>query len=167
MKKLFTLITFVLLTTFIAQAQDGWITYKADNHISIKFPKQPAELIPGTMGAVGVDSVGYGITVIDLNKMANVDSATVATIKESPEFADQLRMGIEQGAGNLQLQPFKMGTWQGLTSYTSSGIDADHKQFKMLMVIYGTKIYNFFTIVPQKAKAEAGEAFLNSATFTK
>lgn len=164
MKKL---LTFIAITSIVtaAKAQTNWITYKVDNHISLKFPKQPVTLKPGTIGVMDADSVKYGISTIDLSKAANIDSATLATMKENPEFIDQMRTSMQQ-TGKVTIEPFKLSTWHGLTSYTSSGVGLDNKKLNMLLIIYGATIYDIFTISPPNTNTKNGELFLNSATFT-
>jgi hypothetical protein len=166
MKKLLTFITIIVLTVTISKAQGGWVTYKADSHLSLKFPKQPETVIPGTVGTIGIDTVGCGITIVDFNKLAHIDSATLATVKESPEFAEQMRIGM-QNSSKVNLEPLKLGTWQGLTSYSSTGTNTGNQKYTMLMVIYGTTIYNIFTVVPAASKNKTGDIFFNSITFTK
>ena len=65
MKKIIWLfvITFVCVT--VGYAQDVWVSHKADDRISVKFPNEPKESVAGTFIAHDKDSVGYALTVVD------------------------------------------------------------------------------------------------------
>ncbi|MES2278246.1 MAG: hypothetical protein V4592_19605 [Bacteroidota bacterium] len=167
MKNILTLIALVLITAVTAKAQTGWVDYKADNHISVKFPSKPAEIQPGTVGIVTADSVTCRIGVIDIQKIAGVDSATLASMKENPEFIEQMRAGMQKNAKGTEIQPFKLGTWKGLTSYTSTGTGTNNMHYKIFIVVYGTTIYNLSAKTPAKADAKIGDSFFESLVFSK
>ena len=93
MKKIYLLVLTVLITFSIANAQDGWVTHKGDNRISVKFPTEPKELTPGSFIAIGTDSVAYVFTIVDFVQVANIDSVALAPMKTTPEFAGQLKTG--------------------------------------------------------------------------
>jgi hypothetical protein len=167
MKNILNLIALLLLTSVITKAQSSWVDYKVDNHVSVKFPSKPAEIQPGTVGVVTADSVACRITLIDVQKVANLDSAKLASMKENPVFIDQLRAGMQRTAKGAELQPFKLGTWKGLTSYTSSGTGTANTQYKLFMVVYGTTIYSLSAKTPAKVDSKTADSFFDSMTFSK
>jgi len=162
MKKLITLVTAVLLTVTIVHAQEGWVTHKGDNRISVKFPTEPKEVVAGTFAAKGKDSVAYVFTIVDFVAVAGIDSTALAPIKETPEFASQLKNGIGQSLPDVQLEDFKIGTWKGFTSYTTTGTDSKKKQYDMFMFIIGNKLYSISTIVAGGASLEGRDTFFKS-----
>ena len=47
MKKIFAIVIVVLFITTIAKAQDGWVTKKIDEKVSVRFPGEPKEVDGG------------------------------------------------------------------------------------------------------------------------
>ena len=170
MKKTLALVMAVLLTITIVRAQVGWITHKADNRISVKFPNEPKEVTPGTFVAldkIGKDSVGYSITVVDLEKVAGIDSATLTPIKATQQFADQLKAGMKQSLTDIDLQDFKISTWKGFTSYSTTGNGATKKQtMYIFMVLIGSKMYSLSSVVPNGVATTGRDEFFSSLTLT-
>lgn len=146
MKKIFAFLIATLMTVAIVRAQAGWITHKADNRISVKFPSEPKEAIPGTFIATGKDSIAYVFTVVDFVQVANIDSVALAPMKTTTEFTDQLKSGIKQSLPDVDFADFKIGTWKGFTSYSSSGVDSKKKKYDMFMFIIGNKLYSLSTV---------------------
>ncbi|HEX3384085.1 MAG TPA: hypothetical protein VHS53_02795, partial [Mucilaginibacter sp.] len=107
MKKIVLLIAAIVFAAVLANAQDGWVTHRADNRISIKFPTEPSEKVPGSFIAVSKDSsVAYVLTVVDFLQVANIDSVALAPVKTTPEFAAQLKASVQQGLKNVNLSDF-------------------------------------------------------------
>ena len=162
MKKLITLVIAVLLAVTIVHAQEGWVTHKGDNRISVKFPSAPSEVIAGTYAAKDKDSVVYVFTIVDFVQVAGIDSIALAPLKATPEFASQLKTGLNQSLPDVQLQDFKIGTWKGFTSYTSTGTDSKKKQYDMFLFIIGNKLYSVSTIIAGGASLEGRDIFFKS-----
>lgn len=163
MKKVFLLIAAVILTVAIANAQEGWVTHRADNRISVKFPTEPSERVQGSFIATAKDSsVAYVLTVVDFVQVANIDSVVLAPIKATPEFAAQLKVGIKQSLPNVNLADFTIGKWNGFTSYSSNGTDEKMKRYDMFMVIIGNKLYSFSTITANGASLQSRDTFFST-----
>ena len=162
MKKICLLILTVLITLSIANAQDGWVTHKGDNRISVKFPTEPKELTPGSFIAIGTDSVAYVFTIVDFQKVANIDSVALAPMKTTPEFAGQLKTGIKQSLPDVDFADFTIGTWKGFTSYSSTGLDSKKKKYDMFMFIVGNNLYSLSTIRSDAAGTTGRDNFFNS-----
>ena len=160
------LIVAVLATITIANAQTGWISYKGDNRISVKFPAQPKELSPGSVMAQSSDSVVYVFTIVDFVQVANLDSAAIAPMKDSPEFAAQLKVGMKSSLPDVDFSDFKIGKWKGFTSYTSSGLDSKKKKYDFFMFIIGSKLYSTSTISMDGKGTKNKEDYFNSITVT-
>jgi len=151
----------VFAVTF-ASAQTGWVDHKGDNRISVKFPSDPKEVTPGSFAVSDKDSVVYIFTIVDFVQVAGIDSTTLAPMKNTPEFAAQLKTGINQGLPNVTFDDFKIGTWKGFTSYTSIGVDPDKKKYHMFMVLIGNKMYSFSTVGADSAGMQGHDSFINS-----
>ena len=163
MKKLLGLFIAVTLSATIVHAQTGWIAYKGDDRISVKFPSEPKEAMPGTVISTVKDStIAYVFTIVDFAQVAHIDSTALAPIKATPEFAAQLKTGIKQGLPGVDLSDFKIGTWKGFTSYTSSGVDAQQKQYDIFMFIIGSKLYSLSTIRKQNVSTENRDVYFSS-----
>jgi hypothetical protein len=166
MKKILTLVIAFMLTVTIVHAQQGWVSHKIDNRITIKFPVEPKEIIPGTFASKGSDSLAYVLTVVDFVKVANIDSAALAPVKETPEFASQLKSGMSQSLPDVQFQDFELGKWKGFTSYTTSGVDSKKKKYDIFMFIIGTKLYSLSTIMESNGNSKGTGEFFKSVILT-
>ena len=162
MKKIYLLLLPFLITVTFVNAQGGWVTHKADDKVSIKFPSEPIEYTPGSFTAFDKDSVAYIFTLVDFKKVANIDSETLAPIKNTPEFAAQLKSGIKQSLPNVDFADFVIGTWKGFTSYSSSGLDPEKKKYDMFMFIIGNKLYSASTVSAPGVSSESHDNFVNS-----
>jgi hypothetical protein len=162
MKKIYFLIVAALIAVTTVNAQDGWITHKGDNRISIKFPSEPKELTPGSFIAIDKDSIAYIFTIVDFVKVANIDSAALAPMKATPEFAAELKTGMKQSLPDVDLADFTIGNWKGFTSYSSSGLDSKKKKYDMFMFIIGSKLYNVSTVSADGAGTKGRDVFFNS-----
>jgi len=167
MKKIYFLLFTFLITVNLAKAQEGWVTHKANDRVSIKFPSEPVELIPGTFSTIDEDSVAYIFTIVDFEKVANLDSATLAPLITTPQFAAQLKIGMKQSLPDVDLEDFTMGTWNGFTSYTSSGVDSKKKKYNIFMFIIGSKLYSASTVSPPSVSSKGNDNFVNSLTLNK
>jgi len=162
MKKIFILIITVLITAGIADAQDGWVTHVGDNRISVKFPSEPKEAVPGTFIAVDKDSVAYILTIVDFVKVAGIDSVALAPMKTTPEFVAQLKTGMTQSLPDVEFPDFIVGTWKGFTSYSSTGLDSKKKKYDLFMFIIGNKLYSVSTVRADGAGTTGRDVFVNS-----
>jgi hypothetical protein len=165
MKKMLLLIFTILFAGTIVQAQDSWVSQKIDNRVSIKFPSQPTDDGAGSFVAVAPDSsVAYIFTLVDFAKIANLDSAGLAPIKATPEFAAQLKKGFKQSMPSVDLADLTIGTYKGFTSYSTSGFDAKKKRYDMFMFIIGTNFYSLTTVTVYGALLESRDKFFASIT---
>jgi len=162
MKRIFTLIVATVFAVTFASAQTGWVDHKGDNRISLKFPSEPKEVSPGSFAASDKDSVVYVFTIVDFVTVAGIDSTTLAPIKNTPEFAGQLKTGIGQSLPNVTFDDFKLGTWKGFTSYSSTGVDPKMKKYDMFMVLIGNKMYSFSTVRSNSTGTQGRDSFLGS-----
>lgn len=153
-----------LLAITVASAQTGWVDHKADERISVKFPSDPAEVVAGTFAAKDKDDIAYVLTVVDFVQVANVDSVALAPIRNTPEFTAQLKVGMAQSLPDVTFDDFKIGTWKGFSSYTSTGVDSKKQVYDMFMVLIGNKLYSLSTIRPDGSPTEGRDSFFNSVT---
>ncbi len=162
MKKIFALVITALFAITTVYAQDGWITHKGDNRISVKFPSEPKELTPGSFMATDKDNIAYIFTMVDFVQVAGIDSVALAPMKATPEFAAQLKTGMKQSLPDVNLADFKIGTWKGFTSYSSSGVDSKNKSYDMFMFIIGNKLYSLSTVKAEGVGAKGRDDFFAS-----
>lgn len=148
MKKTLLLILFIITSVVNLHAQTtGWVTKKLDERLSVKFPFEPKEFQPGSFMSVSKDtSIAYIVTIIDFKKNFNVDSVALAPLKETPEFAGQLKTGLVGSMPKVTLADMVIGKWRGFSSYTTTGVDTDKKIYNMQMILVGNKMYSFSTI---------------------
>jgi hypothetical protein len=159
------IITFVCVT--FVYAQDGWVSHKADNRISVKFPGEPKVVIAGTFATHDKDSLGYALTVIDFVAVAGIDSVTLAPLKDTPQFAAQLKQGMGSSLPGVVLDDFTIGKWKGFTSYTTAGVSSTQKtKMYMFMVLIGNKMYSLSTVVPDGKSSKGRDNFFSSLTLT-
>jgi len=167
MKRVLVFAVVMVLTATVANAQAGWIDHKADNRISLKFPTVPEEKIAGSFIATSSDSTTvFVFTMVDLTVVANIDSVAIAPMKDTPEFAAQIKTGILQQLHDVNLADLTIGKWKGFTSYTTTGSDASMRKYDMFMIIIGNKLYSFSTIVKNGSSLQGRDTFLNSITLS-
>ncbi|MFB9842110.1 hypothetical protein [Mucilaginibacter ginsenosidivorans] len=164
MKRALSLVMACMLAITVASAQTGWVDHKADERISIKFPADPAEVIAGTFVAKDKDEVAYVFTVVDFVAVANIDSVALAPIKNTAAFTDQLKVGMAQSLPDVTFDDFKIGTWKGFTSYTSTGVDSKKQIYDMFMILVGNKLYSLSTIRADGTSTVGRDSFFQSLT---
>jgi hypothetical protein len=164
MKRTLSLVMACMLAITFASAQTGWVDHKADERISVKFPAEPAEVVAGTFAAKDKDDIAYVLTVVDFVAVANVDSVALAPIKNTPEFTAQLKVGMGQSLPDVTFEDFKITTWKGFSSYTSTGVDSKKQVYDMFMVLIGNKLYSLSTIRPDGSATTGRDDFFKSIT---
>ncbi|WP_295652622.1 hypothetical protein [uncultured Mucilaginibacter sp.] len=113
--------------------------------------------------AMGKDSVVYSVSVVDLDAIAHLDSATLASIKDSHEFADQMKMGMASKMPNYTLGDVTISKWKTYTSYTVTGTGNSNKStVSMQMILIGSKMYSLSCMVPATVATKNNEVFLGS-----
>lgn len=166
MKKTYYLLLFVLLLSAVTKAQTAWVTKNLDDKLSVKFPSEPQKLTRTGIDvytAKGKDSVVYSASVIDYEVLAHLDSATLASLKDTQEFADQMKTGMATTMTKYTLGDIKIGKWKTYTAYTISGTDnATKNTVSMQMIIIGTKMYSLSYMVPATVSTKDNEIFLGS-----
>lgn len=171
MKKIHTLLLLVLLFSVTAYAQTGWITKPLDNKASVKFPSEPQKATRNgidTYTFKAKDSVTYTAALIDYKIVANLDSAALAPMKDSQQFADQMKMGMASKRSNYTFGEVTIGEWKGNTTYNLSATENTRKDtLLMRMILIGSKMYALSCLVPAGTDPKNGEAFLGSVELLK
>ncbi|RYE22580.1 MAG: hypothetical protein EOP45_08020 [Sphingobacteriaceae bacterium] len=167
MKKTYYLLLFVVLLPAAVRAQTGWITKKLDEKVSVKFPAEPQKVSKSgidTYTFKAKDSTGYNTAVIDYQVVAHLDSATLAPMKDSQEFADQMKMGIASKKPNYTFGEVTIGKWKTYTTYQFSGTENTTKNtVSVQMILIGSKMYVLTCLVPSGLTTPNKEVFLSSA----
>ena len=162
MKYLFLLYISLFISVTTVNAQDGWVTHKGDNRISVKFPTTPRELTPGSFIALGNDSTAYVLTIFDFAAVANLDSVALAPMKNTPEFAAQIKTSMKESLPDVIFADFIIGTWKGFTCYNSVGVDSKKKKYDVFMFIIGSKLYSVSTVTAAGVSNTGRDKFVNS-----
>lgn len=148
MKKIHLLLTAIILTVNISFAQTGWIDYKVDNRVSAKLPTAPQTLMEGTVMSLTPDSTICIVTKVDFKTVANLDSAALAPLLGTEEFASSLRTGMLSQMTGFTLSETKTGKLQGQYTFSIEGTsEAQKLKSYTLMVVIGQYMYSFTAMV--------------------
>ncbi|MES2109611.1 MAG: hypothetical protein V4577_12715 [Bacteroidota bacterium] len=148
MKKIYLFLAAIILTINISFAQAGWVDYKVDTRVSAKLPTAPQTLMEGTVMSLTPDSTVCIITKVDFKASANLDSAALAPLLGTEEFATGLRTGMLQQMAGFTLSETKTGKLHGQYSYSLDGVNEGQKlKSYTLMVVIGQYLYSFTALV--------------------
>ena len=171
MKKTYYILLFVLLFSTAAKAQSGWVTKKLDEKLSVKFPVEPQKATRNGIDSYtskGKDSVGYNAAVIDYKVVAHLDSATLAPMKDTQQFADQMKMGMASQKPNYTFGDVTISKWKSYTTYSFSGTENTNKsKLSVQMILIGSKMYALSCLVPANLSIKNNEVFLNSVEISQ
>ena len=166
MKKLLVLyILPIFILTGCQHAQSGWVTHKVDERITIKFPSSPKQLKPGSFLALGKNG-SYVFTLVNFMQVAGIDSTALAPVKATSAFAAQMKTGLKKTLPDVTLDDFKIGKWNGFTSYTTSGFDSKKKRYDLFMFIIGDNLYSLSAVTANGASLKEKDTFFSSVTLT-
>jgi hypothetical protein len=163
MKKIFFFLVATILFLNIAQAQTEWVNYKIDNKLSIKVPAEPTKLDENSVFVRTKDSCVYVITAIDMQKLAGLDSATVASQSPTIEFANSFKKGMLGKMPGSTLGDVAIGKWKGYICYNMDGGNVAAKlKIYTFMVFIGTKVYSIMSILPENKNTKEKDIYFNS-----
>jgi len=155
----------------LVRAQEGWVTHKVDERVSIKFPNEPQKINGGAFVSIGKDSVVYfsmSITMklFDDLDITKADSSQIAEYFRKPESSDRVKSIITRGFPNSEIKDLKIETWNGLTHYTLSGVNSVSKARIYASVFIGANkdmtVYIQFVSVPNNASLKGKDDFFSS-----
>jgi hypothetical protein len=163
LKKIFFQIIVLLFAVKALQAQDAWVTHKIDNRVSVKFPNQPKEVNPGCFVSTDKDSTVYFFLGLDM-KMLDIDSTHLEEYYHTPEGLGHLKQIITRGFPDSDIGDLKIGTWKGLTSYTTSGINTStqKKIYVFMFIMTNKKLYIQFISIPNGKSTKARDDYFGS-----
>ena len=171
MKKAYFLLLFfatIVSSTSGVYAQTSWVTKKIDSKLSVKFPAEPTKTTKDGVEAYilkSSDSTSYSSALVDFNVLAKVDSATLAPIKDTKEFATQMREGVAAQKTNYSFSDINIGTWKNYTTYSITGLDTSKKKKLFIyMILIGSKMYTLSCLVPDGLVTKNNEVFFNSVS---
>jgi len=171
MKKTWYLLLFVLILSASAKAQSTWTATKLDDKMSVKFPSEPKKATVNsvdTYAVMGKDSLGLVAAVLDFAVVAHIDEATLATMKDDPQFADQFKTGFTSSRPDFNIGDITIGKWKGNTMYTMSGPQKANKSVLYVQtVIIGSKMYMMSCVVPTGVNVANKDTFFGSLEQTK
>ncbi len=169
MKKYFVVL--ILFLSIAANAQTQWIATKVDEKIAVKFPINPEKKTGNgtvTFKCKTKDSVSFTASVLDYQVIAKIDSIGLAAIKDTREFADQLKAGIVAQRKDYELGNIEIGKWKTYTTYQILGKKMnDGKKLSLKMIVIGSKMYGLSCLVPDQLVTKDKEIFFQSLEFLK
>jgi hypothetical protein len=161
-KNLLLLIVFTLVIT-VTKAQNTWINYKIDSKLSIKVPNEPKQIDENSVLASDNDGAAYIITIADFQKLAGLDSAKIAPMANTPDFASSLRTGMLSKMPGYTLGDVKIGTWHGYVCYNvEGGNDASKIKVYTFMILIASKLYGLSVVVPDSLAFTGKDDFFAS-----
>jgi hypothetical protein len=165
MIKNLTIALLLLFSSIIAQAQTNWINYKVDNKISVKFPSKPTQMSHDILISSNKDSTAeFTMSMIDIAKIAHIDSAGIAKNLGNPDIMKNMADFINEQHRYSKLKDFKIGNWNGFTTYTSMAVGANprNKYYNILMLFIGTKMYTFEVVLAATADSNIKDDYFSS-----
>lgn len=165
-KKAFTLLFFIIFTAISVKAQTGWVKQQLDDRVAVKFPATPKMSVKASNTAyrdTDRNNLIYSAGVVDFMVVAHLDSASLAAMKDSQQFADGIKKGLTGTTKSYELGDVILGTWKDHTSYSITGTSAEKKtKIYMLIIIIGSKGYFFSTVVPDAASPKNKDDYFAS-----
>jgi len=166
MKQIFVFAAVFLLAVNVVYGQNGWITHKMDDRVSVKLPGKPTWIQAGTDSLKDKDGLIYFAILVDFVKIDDIDSATFAKYLPTQEMATSLKTGMLSKIANSNFGDVKIDRWMGHYRYTAEGENAEMKlKFYTYMVIIGTKMYGLTVVVPDGKSPKGKDDFFASLTF--
>jgi len=163
MKKLCLLFITSIVLLNSSKAQTEWVSYKIDDKLSCRVPAQPTKLDANSVYVKSQDSSVYVIAMIDMLKLANLDSATVASQSPTTEFANNFKTGMLGQMPGSTLGDVVIGKWKGYTCYNINGGNTTSKlKIYTFMVFIGVKVYSLMSILPEGRNAKLKDDYFNS-----
>jgi len=163
MKKIFLLVTVTVFSITLACAQVTWVNYKIDNRISVKLPAQPQDVGNSTTLVKDKDSIIYLTILIDFQKVAQADSATLAPYLPTQDFANGLKTGMLSKMPGSTLGEVKIDKWKGYYAYHVDGENAEKKlKLYTYMVVMGSKMYGLMVIAGSDKSTKGKDDFFDS-----
>ncbi|CAN5334783.1 hypothetical protein BH09BAC6_BH09BAC6_09370 [soil metagenome] len=163
MKKLYLLLV-AIVAIGTAKAQNEWVTYKADNKLTIKLPTLPRQIDDITQMALDRDSLIYIVSVVDLSKTDGTDSTELVTMAVTPEYANMIKTSLAKSIPSFAMGDITVGKWKGNTCYHLDGVDAaNQRKLYCFLFIIGSKMYGLTAIVPDNKSIGGRDYFWDSA----
>lgn len=167
MKKI-SLLLFILLQTAFAFSQSVWVIQKIDERLAVQFPDNPTKTTKkGSESYLskGKDSGQYSAVVLDYKILANLDSATLSRIRNTQQFADQIRGGMAAQKTNYTFEVAKIGTWNTFTTYSFNAVEHTSKaRLAVRMILIGSKMYALSCLLPDQLVTANEQRFFDSIT---
>jgi len=157
------LLGFVVLILNFANAQSDWINYKIDSKLSILVPAQPTQADEYSVTAMTKDSLVCVITRVDMEKVAQLDSTTLADLAPTDNFVNGTKNGMLEKMKGFTLGELKAGKWNGYYSYSIDGANATTGlRSYTLMLIIGKILYSFSAVLPENKSTQPKDDFFTS-----
>lgn len=165
MKKISLLLFVTVLGLSVAHAQTDWIDYKIDNRVSVKVPAEPTRINENNVMAATKDSTFCIIALVDFQKTAKLDSAGIAPLLPTKEFADGIKTGMLRTMPGFTLGDVKVGRLKGYYTYTlEGGKPAEKLKCYTYMIVIGKYMYSLSALMSDKKPVAEKDRFFSSLT---
>ena len=165
-KTTFTLLFFIAFTTLSVKAQTNWFRQRLNEQIAVHFPSTPEILGTGNnivYRYIDKDIIIYSANIIDFKAAAHLDSAKLALMKDTQQFADALKGGMSRTAKNYEFGDVSLSKWEGCTTYNIIGKNVEKKtKIYILIILIGSKGYSLSCIVPDIASSKRKNDFFSN-----
>lgn len=161
----------LLFLAFFTKAQNNWVKLNLDEKVYVNLPAMPEKKVGN--GSISYtlktkDSIVLSVAILDYKIIANLDSTRLATIKDNPDFANQLKQGLITQRPSYTFGNMMIGKWKTFSKFDINGVrKRDQGKLKMEMILIGSKLYGLSYILPDKFVSNIGDLFINSFDFIK
>jgi hypothetical protein len=166
-KKTLVLLFFIVFAATALKAQTDWVKQPLDKRVAIKFPAAPKIITQGgnkVYRETDKDSIIYSASTIDFAVVANLDSAKLAPMKDTQQFADGLKAGMSRTAPGYVFSDVAVGKWNGYSSYRVTGVNATKKsKVYVFIILIGSKGYYLSCAVPDGVSPQNKDDYFAAA----
>jgi hypothetical protein len=163
MKRIALSLCFLLTLVCFAQAQSDWISYKIDSKLSVRVPSEPTSADEYSVIAMTSDSMVCVITKIDMQKVSGLDSAALAGLAPTADFANSVKSGMQEKMQGYTMGDAKAGKWNNYYCYNIEGINPTTKVRSFtFMIIISNYLYSISAVLPDGRSTLPKDAFFAS-----
>jgi len=113
--------------------------------------------------AMSNDSMVCVVTKIDMQKVAGLDSATLADLAPTEDFVSSVKIGMQQKMQGYTLGDARPGKWHNYYTYNIEGANAATKvkSFTFLVII-SNYLYSISAVLPNDKSTQPKDDFFAS-----
>jgi hypothetical protein len=169
--KTFTILFFIAITAISVKAQTTWVKQQLDGRVAVKFPAAPKMSARGPIVMyrdTDKNNLIYAAAVVDYMVIAQLDSAKLAVMKDTQQFADGIKNGMATTAKSYEFGDVTLGKWKGYSTYSIAGTSATNKaKMYFMIILIGSKGYNLSCVVPDGVSPQSKDDFFGMAELNR